>query len=195
MKKVLRLSLMSLVASVVLTGCMGSKPDKAKVSDEEVVYVDKELEGAPKWVLVPEVPNMISEVGSAKRNAGGDLSFQRNEAMSDARDSLAKQVNVKVSNMFKSFKGSTGSGDSATFDKSVESVSKQISSEVLVGSVVKGTWVSKTGTLYVLLAVDPKSVVNQAKDVVKTSFKNDDAMYQKFLAEKGQEELAKELVK
>jgi hypothetical protein len=196
MKKILKISMMSLVTSAFLVGCMGSKPEKPsnKANEEEVVvYVDKELEGSPKWVLNPEVPGMIAEMGSAKRNTGSDLSFQRNEAMADSRDNLAKQVKLKVSNMFKSFKASTGSGDAATFDKSVESVSKQIADETLVGSVVKGTWISKTGTLYVLMAIDVNQLAKQTKDVVKTSFKNDDAMYQKFLAEKGQEELAKEL--
>ena len=191
MKKIIINTLGALsMASLLFTGC-GSTQDPMTPSVK--TYVNPELVGAPKWVMMPFVEGTISDVGSAPTNAGNDFSFQREEAMADARDNLAKQIATKVSNMFKSYKASTGSGSSATFDKSSERVSKQIASETLSGTVVKDTWISSSGTFYILMAVDTQSVSNMMEKTAKTSFKNDKAMYQKFLASKAQGELDREL--
>ena len=77
----------------------------------------------------------------------------------------------------------------------VSLVSKQIASQTLRGTRIKDTWISKTGTLYVLMIVDSKSVAKLMEKQIKTSFKNDKAMYQKFLAAKAQGELDAELAK
>ncbi len=115
--------------------------------------------------------------------------------MADARSNLAKQSSIKVNTMFKSYKGVTGSGKNATFDKASDSVSKQIASQTLSGTKVKDTWISRSGTLYILMVVDTESVSNMMEKAVKTSFKNDEAMYQQFLASKAQGELERELEK
>jgi ribosomal protein S20 len=188
MKKILLST--AVVGTLLFTGCAQQGP-----TPDEQVYVDPELQGAPSWVMMPVVEGTISEVGSAKRNAGNDIGFQRNEAMADARDNLARQIETKVSNMFKSFKAATGSGEDATFDQSVESVSKQIASQTLKGTVQKNAWISKTGTMYVLVAIDTQAVADMMEKSVKTSFKNDKALYQKFLASKAQGELEAELEK
>jgi hypothetical protein len=180
----------AVIGTLLFTGCTQNS-----VQTPEQVYVDPELQGAPSWVLMPFVEGTVSEVGSAKRNAASDIGFQRNEAMADARDNLARQIETKVSNMFKSYKSSTGSAADGTFDASVESVSKQIASQTLQGTVVKGTWISKTGSMYVLVAIDTDAVANMMEKSVKTSFKNDKALYQKFLASKAQGELEAELEK
>ncbi len=181
--------LIASMSSVLFTGCLWNEPTV------EETYIDPELKGAPKWVMLPEVKGFVAELGSASKNAGNDFSFQRGEAMADARDNIANQISIKVNNMFKAFKAVTGSGKDATFDKSSEKVSKQIASETLVGTKVKETWISRSGTLYVLMVVDAKTVINHMEKSIKTSFKNDKAMYQKFLASKAQGELDKELEK
>jgi len=183
------------VSTLFFTGCANQPNQVTQPAGQ--VYVDPELDGAPTWVLMPMVEGTIAEVGSAKKNMAGDISFQRNEAMADARDNLARLISTKVKNMFKSFKSSTGTGEAATFDKSVETVSKQIASQTLNGTEVKGTWISKTGTLYVLMAVNSDAVANMMEKTIKSnsSFKNDQALYQKFLASKAQGELDTELEK
>ncbi|VAY86663.1 hypothetical protein MNB_ARC-1_41 [hydrothermal vent metagenome] len=185
-------SLLLITIVISITGCGKNEPVKQTI---EQAYIDPELKGAPKWVMIPEVKGFVAEMGSASRNAGNDFSFQREEAMADARDNLAKQISIKVNNMFKSFKSVTGSGTDVTFDKSSERVSKQIASKTLTGSKVKDTWISRSGTLYVLMVINSQNVTNMMEKAVKTSFKNDKAMYQKFLASKAQDELTQELEK
>ena len=152
-----------------------------------------ELDGAPTWVLLPSIEGAMSDLGSAPANAGGDISFQRNQAMADGRDNLARQMATKVSNMIKSFKASTGSKADATFDQSSEQVSKQIASETLSGTKAKTVWISKSGTMYVLMVLDTEAIIEQMDKSIKTSMGNEKAVYQKFLAKKAQDELSKEL--
>ena len=190
MKKIILKSLLVIsLISVMFTGCSNKKE---MISKE---YNDLELKDAPQWVLMPEVKGYIAEVGSAALNEAKDISFQREEAMAGARANMVKQIEIKVDTMFKSFKAATGSGKDSTFDKSSESVSKQLATRTLNGSIVKETWISRSGTMYVLMIVDTKSVSSQMETSIKTSFKNDKALYQKFLASKAQGELEQELEK
>jgi len=95
--------------------------------------------------------------------------------------------------MFKSFKAVTGNGQESTFDKSIEKVSKQISSQTLYGTKINKTWISKSGTFYVLMIIDTNSVERFLEKTFNSSFKNDNALYQRFLASKAHIELKKEL--
>jgi hypothetical protein len=194
-KIILKSAAIGLFAATIFAGCAASNQAQTNNTNQSGGYVDPELQGAPAWVMMPELEGAVAAVGSAPRNAGADYSFQRNEAMADARDQLARQLSIKVSNMFKSFKSSTGSGKDGTFDRSSESVSKQIASQTLQGSKMKNYWISRSGTMYVLVALDTGAVKEQMEKAVKTSFKNDRAMYQKFLASKAQGELDRELEK
>ncbi|OPX26859.1 MAG: hypothetical protein B1H07_03360 [Campylobacteraceae bacterium 4484_166] len=151
---------------------------------------------APKWTCNPAVEGAIADVGIAKMNAGNDKSFQRSEALADGRDRLAAQVAVKVSNLFKQYKGTTGAGKASTFDKATSFVSKQLVSETLNGSKSVDIWEQPTTKeLFLLVTVSTDSVAKAMDKAIKTSFKNDQAMYQKFLASQANGELNKELEK
>ncbi|MCI0500176.1 MAG: LPP20 family lipoprotein [Epsilonproteobacteria bacterium] len=194
-------STFSLVVIVsIFTGC-GNKPvpqtQKQAAAQEEVDFRCKQ-DGvlAPKWTCDPYVEGAIAAIGIAKMNAGKDKSLQRSEAMSDGRDALAAQISIKVSNLFKSYKGTTGSGDAATFDASNSKVSKQLASETLAGSKSIDSWTSpKTGELYLLVTISNTPVKEKVEEAIKTSFGNDQAMYQKFIAAKAGAELDAELSK
>jgi hypothetical protein len=185
------------VVSVLFTACGSTKQEKVKVAEPQADFRCKQ-DGilAPKWTCNPHIDGGIAAVGIAKKNAGNDKSMQRSEAMADGRDALTSQIEVKVSNLFKSYKGTTGSGDAATFDASSSKVSKQLASQTLSGSKAIDSWTNpKNGELYLLVTVGTKNVKTGMDKAIKTSFKNDQAMYQKFLASKAQGELDKELEK
>jgi len=184
------------VAATVLTGCMGMLGQKAPEKPAEPDFrckQDNQL--APEWTCNPYLEGSVVALGIAQKNAGNDLGMQRAEAMAEGRDALANQLSVKVSTMFKSYKATTGSGTDATFDASNSKVSKQLASQTLEGSRGVKTWKSAAGTMYILVGVSNEPVKKQMEDAVKTSFKNDKAMYQKFLAAKADGDLDKELEK
>ena len=193
MKKLLLQSLLVLSASAVLfTGC--GKQDTKKTEPDFRCKQDGIL--APKWTCNPFAADAIAAVGIAKMNAGNDKSMQRSEAVADGRDALASQISTKVSNMFKSYKGTTGSGTTSTFDKTTSKVSKQLASQTLNGSRSIDSWLNpKTKELYLLVTVSNIPVKKAMKNAIKTSFKNEQAMYQRFLASQADGSLDAELEK
>lgn len=140
-------------------------------------YVNPALEGAPAWVLDPSSVPGLAAVGSAQRGLGG-LQFQRNEAMASGRDELARMLSLRVKNSFENFAQQTGVADSQTFDKVTKDVSKQLANETLTGSKQKDLWLAPDGTMWILVALDPKSVSEVAKQRVVSSLKNENAKYQ-----------------
>jgi LPS sulfotransferase NodH len=139
----------------------------------------------------------LAVVGSASKNSLG-RGFQQTEAMGDARDALARQLGTKVKNMFKKFARTTGVGESQSIEKVATNVSKQITSQNIEGARQTGRWVAPDGTLYLRVVLDPASVdtfKGDAKNAIRTSLKNNEALYQQFIAKKGFEELDAELEK
>ena len=170
------------VLALVLVGC--GQPS----------YVDPEFDGAPAWVQNPKADGKIAEMGSAPKNAMNNFGFQRELAMANARNNLAKKLSVKVKSMFKTFSSQT-SANGGTFDMTAESVSKQITKQSLNGSGQEAIWTSRSGTVYVLMTLDAKSVAGLMEQQAKSAYGNDAAAYQKFQAAKAQGELSKELAK
>lgn len=196
MKKMILKSLsVAAIASLLLAGCAEQSAQPKKEVADFRCRQDGVL--APQWTCDPYVEGSIVALGVAKMNTGNDKSMQRTEAMASARDALARQIAVKVSNLFKSFKATTGSGADATFDKATSDVSKQLASQTLSGSrQVGSSWRNpNTNELFIMVGISNDPVKAKIEKAVKTSFKNDKAMYQKFLALKADGELDKELEK
>jgi hypothetical protein len=184
MNKKLILNVTAISMAVILfSGC---SKDALVKPDFSQCKVQGEL--APQWACDSDVEGGIAATGIGVKTAAG-ASFQRTMAMADARDQLAQQVSVKVKNMVKNFMQITGVGASETVDTTSARVSKQVANQTLNGSKKKGQWHAPDGSLYVFVVLDPNLVKGEVKKALKTSFKNDGAMYQKFLAKQAQAEL------
>jgi len=188
----LKITSAALIAAV-LSGCAGQNAPEKQAEADFRCKQDGQL--APKWTCNPYLEGSMVALGVAPKNAGNDYGMQRAEAIAEGRDALANQISVKVSALFKSYKATTGSGTEATFDKATSKVSKQLASQTLNGSRGVESWKSDEGTLYILVGLNNEPVKKQMEKAVKTSFKNDRAMYQKFLAAKANGELDAELEK
>jgi hypothetical protein len=173
-------SLMAL--TLFLVGCGG--PNRG--------YVNPEFDGAPNWVHNPTIKGKIAEMGSAPANKMNNFGFQRELAMANARTNLAKKLNVKVNCMFKTYTSAT-SANGGTMDSTAESVTKQITKQSLRGTSQEAAWTSKSGTLYILMTIDTKSVAGLMEQNAKSAYGSDHAAYQKFQAAKAQGELDKAL--
>lgn len=187
--------LISLTAASVLliSGC--AQPVQSGVSQGAPAQISLEFDGAPAWVLDPAVEGAMCAVGSAKVGPAG-MNFAMTEATGNGRDDLARQIQTNVANMLKNFTQQTGVGDSAAVDKVVSNVSKQLAKQDLSGSKGTKKWISKTGTLWILVVMqDPSKVAASIKETVKTSFKNDEALWQQFQGKKAQDELDSSLEK
>ena len=131
-------------------------------------------------------------MGSADKSGAG-MNFMKQQATAAARVQLAQMMKVQVQNMVKQFAETTGVGDSETVDKVNTSVTKQITNETLVGTRMYKSKTSPNGTLYVLVGLDDKAAGLIHDTALKTSMNNEKALWQKFQAKKGYDELAKEI--
>jgi len=190
----LTLLVAGLAVTAFISGC-SSPPKKEVVAD--CVFPDATSKAAPGWICDEPVPNIgidVYAVGSADKSAAGH-DFMKQMAATSARVQLAQRMKVKVNNMIKQFAETTGAADSETVDKTMTSVTKQITSETLAGTKIYKTRYSPNGNLYVLLGIDPTNVSKISEAALKTSMKNDQALWQQFKAKQGQDELAADIVK
>jgi hypothetical protein len=95
--------------------------------------------------------------------------------------------------MIKQYSETTGAGDSETVDQVNTSVTKQITKETLIGSRIFRQMPTPTGGIVVLVGLAPEIVGKIAEQSIKTSMKNERALWQKFQAGKAQDELAAEI--
>ncbi|MGM0452282.1 MAG: LPP20 family lipoprotein [Thermodesulfobacteriota bacterium] len=191
MKQSLTTIAIVLLGIFFIAGC-SSSPSAVDGSSD----MSKEFEDAPEWVLNggSNIEGGLAGVGSAKIGQAG-VGFARTEAMAMARDELARQIEVKVKNLTKNFTQQIGVGDDQTVDKVAVQVSKQVTRQSISGSRQEASWISPSSTLYMLVTVDPESVQKYVKDSVQTSMKNEKALWQKFQAKKGFEDLDEEIQK
>jgi ribosomal protein S20 len=196
MKKLLPLSA-ALAVTVALTGCETQQQQQVAVAAPvyDCVFPDAPNTPAPGWICDEPVEGVeVSAVGSSQHSAAGH-SHMKQMAATDARVQLAQRMKVHVQNMVKQYVETTGAGDTETVDRVMTSVTKQITDESLVGSRVYKSRKSPSGTLYVLVGLDDMQAEKAAKEALKTSMKNERALWQQFKAQKGHDELANEIAK
>lgn len=126
-----------------------------------------EFEGAPAWVLKGcaafsgEKAAICGRGGvSGTRNPGLAMSA----ATARARTDLARNLMVKVKAMLKDYQATTTGGENfgtaANDEQHIVDVSKQITDTTLSGTTVADSWISKNGTLWVLVKLDVDAFKN-----------------------------------
>jgi len=177
-----------------LAACGGKDLTEGQDLNEQVMH--GEFKDAPDWVRTggSNYEGGAASVGSAAIGKAG-MQFAKSEALSQARSELARQIQVKVKDLVKNFTQQIGVKDGQTVDKVAVQVSKQVTKQSISGSRQINSWISKNSNLYVLAAIDQEILANNIKDSVRTSYKNERALWQKFQAQKGFEELDEEIKK
>ena len=184
-KTISSIALASLVTAVI-TGCGGAAP-KAEAD----FRCKQENVRAPKWTCVPMVEGAYAGVGIAKKSSAG-MGHMRRIATANGRSDLAQQIKSQVKDKVEIFTRTTGNGDAETVDQVTTAVSKQVAKVDLQGSKGVDVWTSPSGSLYMLVTVPEATVNGVVKDAVKTSFKNDNALWQMFQSKNALEGLEKE---
>ena len=181
-----------MAAVVALVGCV-STPEKQHVA--ECVFPDAPEKEAPGWICDMPVEGVeVSAVGSHRKTAAGHQ-FQKDQAAAAGRNELARQMQLHVKSLLKSYTETTGVGDAETVDTVSSSVSKQLTATTLLGSKVFRSMKSPGGTLYVLVGLDKTNAAEATQQALRTSYKNDKARWQQFMAGKAHDELEKEFEK
>jgi hypothetical protein len=183
------------LTSVIALGVAACSAPPAKVEKVAECVFPGSDKPAPLWVCDAPVEGMsVGAVGSAAKSDAG-IAFMKQMAATDARVQLAQRVKVQVQNMIKQYAETTGAGSQETVDRVNTSVTKQITDQTLQGTKIFRSIVAPDGTMYVLVGLDEASEQKVTENAIKTSMSNDQAAWQQFKAQKGQDELAAEIAK
>ena len=167
-------------AATMLVACASNQPAPQPVAS--CVFADGSGQAAPEWVCGAPVNGIdLSAVGYADKSGAGP-NFMKQMAATAARVELAQTMKVEVQNMIKQFAETTGAGDSETVDRVNTSVTKQITKETLVGSKIFRQMPTPSGGMVVLVGLDADTVTKLSEQALKTSMKNERALWQKFQA-------------
>lgn len=158
------------LAAVIATAGCGSK----EVTPDE--QLPNEFAGAPSWVLEgcsaywgDDGGARICGVGDAK--IGRSMSIARTKATSRARTEISRTLETKVKNMMKDFQEQVTDGDSEMNAEQFSSTTISLSKATLNGTSVQKTWVSQTGQLYILVALDVEAFENSVREMDNMSNK------------------------
>ena len=133
-------------------------------------------------------------MGSAAKSDAG-LDFMRQMAATGARVQLAQSMKVHVQDLITMFAETTGAASKETVDRANKSVIKLITDQTLQGTKIMKSITGPDGTLYVLVGLDTAGAQQLTEAAIKTSMGNDQAAWQQFRAQKGQDELATDIAK
>jgi len=186
MKKSL-ISIISVIFLLVLSAC--GSTDK-KTGDA----VKNEFDGAPKWVLgSSSTPQQICGVGSAAGSS--NVSMMRTGAMGRGRTEIGRMLELKVQSMLKDYQSTTTGGEefgkAANDEQHIVDVAKQITDITLSGTEQKESWISDSGTLYVLMCADLEKFKNSVNSMSQLSESIRKAVTER--ADKAFEDLSKEI--
>jgi hypothetical protein len=115
--------------------------------------------------------------------------MNRNAAAQRARAELAAVLKVQVDTMFKDYYNEIGVGDDSSVDAVVSSTIRNITSESLAGAKIERSVTGPDGTMYVLVSLSEEGVRSAAKQAYRSSYKNEEKLYQEFKAGKSIEEM------
>lgn len=177
------------VIAAAITGCGGAAPAPKEAEPDFRCHQENVL--APKWTCTPMVEGAYAGVGIAQKSAAG-MGHMRRVAMANGRSDLAQQIKAQVKDKVETFTRTTGVGDNETVDQVNTAVSKQVAKVDLSGSKAVDSWQAPSGALYLLVTVPEATVNKEVKEAVKTSFKNDQALWQQFQSKQALEGLDKE---
>ena len=188
MKPALKLMAVAAFSSLFVAGCGGSKP--AQPEAPQAVTPTFQCEhgpgiAAPEWVCNPTMDGGMAAIGEGRPNPANDRNLQRRQAVANARQSLSEEMSVKVQGMLSDWTRSTGAQSGQTYEANLENVTRQISNQTLQGSRQINQWFAPDGTLVVLVGMPEQQVA----DNIRTSLRNDEALYQQFSSQKALDSL------
>ena len=191
MNKIIKKTALVALVALAITGCSDKKPEAKKEAYNPTFKCMQENVLAPRWTCIPEVEGFYAGVGVAEKSAAG-MAHMRRVALMNGRSDLAQQIQTQVKDKIEGFTRATGNGSAETVDKVTTAVTKQIAKVDLKGSKAVDMWQAPSGALYMLVTVPEENINAEVKKAVKSSFKNDNALWQQFQSKQALEQLDKE---
>lgn len=183
------LKLLSLSSVIFLAACSSTATESTSVGD------------IPSWILNPEIEDGIAV--SECVLFSGNMSIDKQQAVANARTSLAQRIETRVSAMDKSYRDKIEVASGVESGSTFSSVSKQVTQQTLVGTnPIKTdiTQIAGRDNLCVLVAIGQQTTKDIFDELVEASDRpmnanQKDVLYAEFKAHRAEEQLDAELEK
>lgn len=184
--------LVGIVTILFFAGC-SKEPDLYEKQDIGKGVEECLQEGvkAPKWTCISDIDGYYSAVGIAQKSDAG-VAYMRKVALANGRSELAQQIQTLVKDKITVYAGTTGGGSNETVDRATETITKQVAKVDLSDSKAIDMWSSPSQTLYMLVTTPKKGANSQIKENLKSSFKNQEALWQQFKSKNAVDGLERE---
>lgn len=174
----------TLSLGVAITGCSTTQTPKQTATLELAApcFFPDTREEAPGWVCSGYVNDqLVSGIGQFPASrASYNLRFQTAEQR--ARVNLARKLEMQLTSALKDFEENTGAGMNETVDKVIQNLSSSRQKVSLVGSRVYSSITAPDGSLFVLVGIDKELASQNLQRLVRSSFNNPEASWQRGLA-------------
>ena len=153
------------------------------------------LEEFPSWVIDPQIPDGIA--ASECIPYSGNISIDKAQVTAQARATLAKQIEVRVSALDKTYLERTDAAGKTVVGNSFSSVSRQLADQSLTGTrLAKLSRISigDQENLCGMLTLEPERSQTIFKQIIEASQRtvspeDEDILYQQFKAHTAQKDL------
>lgn len=181
------------IAAVVgLSGCMQEKKEASKA---------EALSSLPLWIAAPET--QVAQGAFAATEcvvASDDFGMDKAEAVANARAALAKQVDIRVQTLDKTYKERIKTTNKTVSGSNFSTVSKQVANQSLKGSRVQKldyVTVNNKRQLCAMVELNPKAALDLFKNAiagveqqgVKIPARDEEVLYQEFKQKMAMDEL------
>ncbi len=177
------------IGALVLSGCasQGEQIEKAKIDTNTTGNV-------PNWILNPTSANGFAASNCVE--SSGNFSIDRNHAVSLARNTLAQNLDIKVSVLEKNYQKINSTVDGQSAGTSFEQIAKQISntsiqkSQVENISLVEIDGAKQVCALVVMPTIESEKLFNSALTASSSIDPTDKAsLYKEFVSQKTTKQL------
>ncbi|AXT73694.1 hypothetical protein [Vibrio sp. dhg] len=176
------------IGALVLSGCasQSAQVETAKIETNTANNV-------PSWVLNPASANGFAASNCVE--SSGNFSIDRNHAVSLARNTLAQNLDIKVSVLEKNYQKISSSVDGQSAGTTFEQIAKQVSntsihhSEVEEISLVEIDGAKQVCALVVMPEVESEKLFNSALKVSSIDPTDKASLYKEFVSQKTTKQL------
>jgi hypothetical protein len=181
MKKIL----LFLVAAVVVIGIVACAGDTSETGAE---MSKEDIDEIPEWVMNMEVAgDAMYGIGYAKMS---NLNTSRTTALARARTDVSFQIKSTIQAMMTDYQQEAGVDDDSQTINFVESISKQLTNNVLSGLTPDKMAVMKDGGVWVRVLYRKSQFIDDSREAFE---RNESAAFAEFKADQAAEKLAHEL--
>jgi hypothetical protein len=175
MKKIVSLLLAVGLLMFFVVGCASSK----ETSEPEIpVIIGAEGIPQPDWVnAIPKDPELHYETGYAKLSTKAN-SIKR--AQADAKEKISQWINTTVDTVVLNYTSDMGSQDDRQALEAFESISRQTSSNALMGVTQEAVWVDPDNAVWVLLSMPKENTAKAFEEATQEFSLNEAALYAEY---------------